>query len=59
MSTTAAHSRPLLFREWWIVAVTAVGLGTMLVYTFGVFVKPLAAEFASNRGANFPHHLPA
>ena len=55
MSTTADRSRPVLFRGWWIVAVTAVGqslgVGTMLMYTFGVFAKPLAAEFASNRGA--------
>jgi MFS family permease len=28
-----------------------MSLGTMLVYTFGVFAKPLAAEFRSSRGA--------
>lgn len=44
-----------LFRGWWIVAVAIVGqsfsLPTTLVYTFGVFAKPLAAEFKSSRGS--------
>src|SRR5690242_12654020 len=44
-----------VFRGWWIVLVAVAGqcfsLGTMVVYTFGVFAKPLAAEFGSTRGA--------
>ena len=46
---------PRLFRGWWIVVVAIVGqafsLGTLLVYTFGVFAKPLAKEFGSNRAS--------
>jgi MFS family permease len=44
-----------IFRGWWIVAVAIVGqsfgIATVLVYTFGVFVKPLAGEFKSSRGS--------
>src|SRR5437867_1499725 len=47
--------QPRFFRGWWIVLVACAGqcfsLGTLVVYTFGVFAKPLAAEFASNRRA--------
>ena len=43
-----------LFRGWWIVGVAIVGqtfsVGTMLIYTFGIFAKPLAEEFKTNRG---------
>lgn len=43
-----------VFRGWWMVAVAIVGQGcglpTVLVYTFGVFAKPLAASFRTNRG---------
>src|SRR3954447_19771733 len=56
MSTaTSVDSRSRLFRGWWIVLVGGAGqcfsLGTLVVYTFGVFAKPLAAEFGSNRAA--------
>src|SRR5258708_7962398 len=48
-------NRSGVFHGWWIVLVTVVGqclsLGTMVVYTFGVFAKPLAAEFGCTRGA--------
>jgi MFS family permease len=44
-----------LFRGWWIVAVAVIGqtfsLATMLVYTFGIFVKPLSEEFKSSRSS--------
>lgn len=44
-----------IFRGWWIVLAAVVGqsfgLATVLVYTFGVFVKPLAEEFGSSRGS--------
>jgi sugar phosphate permease len=49
------HGRHRLFRGWWMVIVAIVGLTfslpTALVYTFGVFAKPLAAEFKSSRGS--------
>lgn len=48
-------SRRSLFRGWWIVLVSAVGMsfstGTMVVYTFGIFAKPLAIELKTNRGS--------
>jgi predicted MFS family arabinose efflux permease len=44
-----------IFRGWWIVAAAIIGqsfgLATVLVYTFGVFVKPLAEEFRTSRGS--------
>jgi MFS family permease len=47
--------RHRLFRGWWIVVVAIVGqcfgLAPLLVYTFGIFAKPLAQEFKTNRGS--------
>src|ERR1700722_1096658 len=47
--------RHRLFRGWWIVVVAIVGqcfgLAPLLVYTFGIFAKPLAQEFHTNRGS--------
>lgn len=44
-----------MFRGWAIVAVAfigqAFGIAPLLVYTFGVFAKPLAEAFHSNRGS--------
>ena len=44
-----------MFRGWRMVAVCMVGqcfgLATVLVYTFGVFAKPLAASFKVSRGS--------
>ena len=44
-----------LFRGWWIVLVSAAGMscsiGTMIVYTFGVFAKPLAMDLKASRGS--------
>ena len=44
-----------LFLGWWIVAVAVVGqsfsIAAVLVYTFGVFAKPLAQTFHASRGA--------
>jgi MFS family permease len=41
------------YRGWWVVAVSAVGLsvsaGTVVVYAFAVFLKPLTQEFHWNR----------
>jgi len=49
------NRRRSLFRGWWIVLVSAVGMsfstGTMVVYTFGIFTKPLALELKTNRGS--------
>jgi sugar phosphate permease len=47
--------RPNVFRGWSIVAAAFVAqtcsVAPLLVYTFGVFVKPLAEAFESNRGS--------
>ncbi len=44
-----------LFRGWWIVGVAMIGqsmsVGTVLVYAFGVFAKPLAHDFGTNRAS--------
>lgn len=44
-----------IFHGWWIVGVSIIGqsfgLASLLVYTFGVFAKPLAAEFKTNRAS--------
>ncbi|HET9405846.1 MAG TPA: MFS transporter [Candidatus Sulfotelmatobacter sp.] len=41
------------YSGWWAVAVSAVGLsvsiGTVVVYSFGVFLKPLSQEFSWSR----------
>jgi MFS family permease len=51
----ASRTSPRIFRGWWIVAVAIIGqsfgIATVLVYTFGVFAKPLASEFKSGRGS--------
>jgi len=42
------------FYGWWIVGVAlageCLGNGSLVTYTFGCFLKPLAKEFAANRG---------
>jgi MFS family permease len=47
--------RPKFFYGWWIVAVSAIGLGLgyapIIVYSFGVFIKPLTQELHSNRAS--------
>ncbi len=44
---------PVMDRSWGVVAAATVGLtfslGTLLLYTFGVFVRPLNAEFGWSR----------
>jgi MFS family permease len=49
------HRPPRIFRGWSIVAVAFVGqtcsIAPLLVYTVGVFIKPLAQAFGSSRGA--------
>lgn len=44
-----------IFYGWWVVLVcvlgSACGIGPVVVYTFGIFVKPLAAEFHASRGS--------
>jgi predicted MFS family arabinose efflux permease len=51
MAATQHH----VFRGWWMVSVAIVGqcfgLAPLLVYTFGIFAKPLAQEFKTNRGS--------
>src|SRR5690242_16087555 len=48
-------SRPRLFYGWWIVVICAVGLflgpAPIVVFSFGVFLKPLSQEFHLGRGA--------
>jgi MFS family permease len=52
-SGTNAH--PKFFYGWWIVVVSGIGLcfgyGPIIVYSIGVFIKPLAQELHSNRGS--------
>jgi len=47
--------RPKFFYGWWIVAVSAIGLGLgyapIIVYSFGVFIKPLTQELHSSRAS--------
>jgi predicted MFS family arabinose efflux permease len=51
----AAPAPSRIFLGWWMVAVSIVGMsfstGAVLVYTFGVFAKPLAQAFHSNRSS--------
>jgi MFS family permease len=53
--TARGEGKPRLFRGWPIVAVAfvgqAFGIAPLLVYTFGVFAKPLAEAFHSSRGS--------
>jgi MFS family permease len=48
-------TRPRIFFGWWVVLASAVGLllgpVPILVFSFGVFLKPLAAEFHSGRAS--------
>jgi MFS family permease len=52
---TPTEGRRPLFRGWWIVLVAIVAqafsLPAMLGYTFGVFAKPLADHFHTNRAS--------
>ena len=45
---------PVVRGRWWIVVGSVLGLfvgnGPIMQFTFGVFLKPLAAEFGSDRG---------
>ena len=53
LSQPLAGDAPAMDRHWGVVAAATVGLvfslGTLLVYTFGVFVRPLSAEFGWSR----------
>src|SRR6516225_4878886 len=50
---TKTHRR--LFYGWWVVATSALGLFIgpipIMVFCFGVFLRPLVQEFHSSRGA--------
>jgi MFS family permease len=50
---TVKSDTKLLDRQWGVVAASTVGLtlslGTLLLYTFGVFVRPLTTEFGWSR----------
>ena len=53
--TTLGISKPTkMFYGWWIVILSIFGMmlsvGPVAVYTFGIFVKPLAKSFSSSRG---------
>ncbi len=51
---TAPQPEKKLFHGWWILVVAAIGLfmgfGPIVSFTFGVFLKPLIAEFGWSRG---------
>ena len=53
VSIDAAPELTAMDRNWWLVAAATVGLtfsiGTLLLYTFGVFVRPLTTEFGWSR----------
>lgn len=42
-----------IFYGWWVIAASVLGMivsqGPVLVFTFGIFMKPLASEFGWNR----------
>jgi len=46
---------PKFFYGWWIIVVAGIGLGLgyapIIVYSFGVFIKPLAQELHSDRAS--------
>ncbi len=50
----SAH-RPRVFYGWWVVSTAALGLFLgpipIVVFSFGVFLRPLAQEFHSGRAA--------
>src|SRR5437763_9462742 len=50
-----AKAQLYIYRGWWIVLVSMVGVsfstGTTLIYTFGVFAKPLSAALNTGRGS--------
>jgi predicted MFS family arabinose efflux permease len=49
------RGRRQIFYGWWVVLVcvlgSACGIGPVVVYTFSIFVKPLAAELHTSRGS--------
>jgi MFS family permease len=49
------RTRPRLFYGWWVVVTSALALFLgpipIMVFSFGVFLKPLIKEFHSGRGA--------
>jgi predicted MFS family arabinose efflux permease len=55
IATRSGDERSHIFRGWWIVLVSIAGLsfslGAVLVYTFGVFAKPLASELKASRSS--------
>ena len=56
-ATPPDRTRPRIFYGWWIVLVcglgSACGIGPVIVYTFGIFAKPLAAELHASRASVF------
>ncbi len=52
-SAARSDDREMIDRDWRAVAASAIGLtfsvGVLLLYSFGVFVRPLAAEFGWSR----------
>jgi MFS family permease len=49
------NGRPRVFYGWWIVVVSAIGLclgyAPIIVYSIGVFIKPLSQELHANRSS--------
>ena len=53
-SPTATHAKPPIFYGWWMVAAAFLSQGVAAgctMYIFGVFLKPVADEFGTTRGA--------
>ena len=55
ITTSALRTHPRVFYGWWVVLISALALFLgpipILVFSFGVFLKPLSQEFHSGRGA--------
>jgi MFS family permease len=52
---SGTSEQPKFFYGWWIVVVAGIGLclsyGPIIVYSFGVFIKPLTQELHSSRAS--------
>ncbi len=55
MNQSGANGRAKFFYGWWMVVVAGIGLclsyGPVIVYSFSVFIKPLALELHSSRAS--------
>lgn len=55
MKRPQTDERPRFFYGWWIVVVAGIGLclsyGPVIIYSFGVFIKPLSQELHASRAS--------